>query len=85
MERNGRQRDLELRSLNGTMTGATNGSSEMPDRIQEFMEDYIPEFVPANLRHQVDYFFLDRTTPKRSGWRHDYNTCGLNLGKEDLF
>ena len=31
--------------------------SEMPDRIQEFMEDYIPEFVPANLRHQVDYFF----------------------------
>lgn len=31
--------------------------SEMPDRIQEFMEDYIPEFVPAHLRHHVDYFF----------------------------
>jgi Domain of unknown function (DUF5069) len=31
--------------------------SEMPDRIQEFMEDYVPEFVPAHLRHHVDYFF----------------------------
>jgi hypothetical protein len=29
----------------------------MPDAIQEFMEDYIPEFVPASIRHQVDYFF----------------------------
>ena len=31
--------------------------SEMPDGIQEFMEDYIPQFVPAHLRHHVDYFF----------------------------
>lgn len=31
--------------------------SEMPDGIQEFMEGYVPEFVPAHLRHQVDYFF----------------------------
>jgi hypothetical protein len=31
--------------------------SEMPDGIQEFMEGYIPQFVPLNLRHQVDYFF----------------------------
>ena len=31
--------------------------SEMPDHIQEFMEDYIPQFVPPNLRHHVDYFF----------------------------
>jgi hypothetical protein len=31
--------------------------SEMPDGIQEFMEDYIPEFVPPHLRHHVDYFF----------------------------
>ena len=31
--------------------------SEMDDDIQEYMEDYIPQFVPAHLRHQVDYFF----------------------------
>jgi hypothetical protein len=31
--------------------------SELPDRIQEFMEDYIPQFVPAHLRHHIDYFF----------------------------
>ncbi len=31
--------------------------SEMPDGIQEFMEDYIPQFVPAHLRHHIDYFF----------------------------
>ena len=31
--------------------------SEMPDGIQEFMEGYIPQFVPVNLRHHVDYFF----------------------------
>jgi hypothetical protein len=31
--------------------------SEMPDGIQEYMEDYIPEFVPAALRHHIDYFF----------------------------
>ena len=31
--------------------------SEMPDGIQEFMEDYIPQFVPPHLRHHVDYFF----------------------------
>ena len=31
--------------------------SEMPDSVQEFMEDYIPEFVPAHLRHHIDYLF----------------------------
>jgi hypothetical protein len=31
--------------------------SEMPDAIQEFMEDYIPQFVPGHLRHDIDYFF----------------------------
>jgi hypothetical protein len=31
--------------------------SEMPDGIQQYMEDYLPQFVPPNLRHQVDYFF----------------------------
>jgi ribosomal 50S subunit-associated protein YjgA (DUF615 family) len=31
--------------------------SEMPDAIQEFMEDYIPQFVPAHLRHDIHYFF----------------------------
>ena len=31
--------------------------SEMPDGIQEFMEDYIPQFVPAHLRHHINYFF----------------------------
>ena len=31
--------------------------SEMPDTIQEFMEDYVPQFVPARIRHHVDYFF----------------------------
>jgi hypothetical protein len=31
--------------------------SEMPDAVQEFMEDYIPEFVPASIRHHIDYFF----------------------------
>jgi hypothetical protein len=29
----------------------------MPDAIQEFMEGYIPEFVPAPIRHHIDYFF----------------------------
>jgi hypothetical protein len=31
--------------------------SEMPDGIQEFMEDYIPQFVPGHLRHHIDCFF----------------------------
>ena len=31
--------------------------TDMPDAIQEFMEDYIPLFVPASIRHHVDYFF----------------------------
>ena len=31
--------------------------SEMPDAIQEFMEDYVPQFVPLHLRHHIDYFF----------------------------
>jgi hypothetical protein len=30
---------------------------EMPDAIQEFMEDYIPHFVPATIRHHIKYFF----------------------------
>jgi len=31
--------------------------SEMPDPIQEFMEEYVPQFVPPELRHHIDYFF----------------------------
>jgi Domain of unknown function (DUF5069) len=31
--------------------------SELPDAMQEFMEDYIPQFVPARIRHHIDYFF----------------------------
>jgi hypothetical protein len=31
--------------------------SETADHIQEFMEDYIPQFVPAHLRHHIVYFF----------------------------
>jgi hypothetical protein len=31
--------------------------SEVPDTIQEFMEDYIPQFVPAPIRHHIDYYF----------------------------
>lgn len=30
--------------------------SEMPDGMQEFMEDYIPQFVPSHLRHRIRYF-----------------------------
>ena len=30
---------------------------DLPDEMQEFMEDYIPRFVPAGIRHHVDYFF----------------------------
>ena len=30
---------------------------DMPDAIQEFMEDYIPQFIPARIRHHIDYFF----------------------------
>ena len=30
--------------------------SEMPDGMQEFMEDYIPQFVPTHLRHRIRYF-----------------------------
>jgi len=31
--------------------------SEMPDGIQEFMEDYIPKNVPPEVIHHVRYFF----------------------------
>ena len=31
--------------------------SELPDGMQEYMEDYIPQFVPPPLRHHIDYFF----------------------------
>ena len=31
--------------------------TDMPDAIQEFMEDYVPQFVPAPIRHHIDYFF----------------------------
>jgi hypothetical protein len=31
--------------------------SEMPDPIQEFMEGYVPQFVPAEIMHHIDYFF----------------------------
>jgi hypothetical protein len=31
--------------------------SELPDNLQEFMEDYIPENVPAKLLPEIDYFF----------------------------
>jgi Domain of unknown function (DUF5069) len=30
---------------------------DLPDTIQEFMEDYIPRFVPTRIRHHIDYFF----------------------------
>jgi hypothetical protein len=30
---------------------------EAPDRIQEFMEDYIPKNVPRDVIHHVRYFF----------------------------
>jgi hypothetical protein len=30
---------------------------ELPDPAQEFMEDYIPKFVPVSVRYHVDYFF----------------------------
>lgn len=30
---------------------------EMPDRIQEFMEDYIPANVPGSVIHHIRYFF----------------------------
>jgi Domain of unknown function (DUF5069) len=30
---------------------------DLPDAMQEFMEDYIPQFVPARIRHHIDYFF----------------------------
>jgi hypothetical protein len=29
----------------------------MPDPIQEFMEEYVPHFVPLELRHHIDSFF----------------------------
>jgi len=31
--------------------------SEAPDRIQEFMEDYIPKNVPRTVIHHIRYFF----------------------------
>ncbi len=31
--------------------------SELPDGLQEFMEDYIPANVPANVIHKLRYFF----------------------------
>ena len=31
--------------------------SEMPDQMQEFMEDYIPKNVPPAVIHHVRYFF----------------------------
>ena len=31
--------------------------SELPDGLQEYMEDYIPANVPANAIHKLRYFF----------------------------
>jgi len=31
--------------------------SELPDQMQEFMEDYIPKNVPAAVIHHIRYFF----------------------------
>lgn len=31
--------------------------SELPDQLQEFMEDYIPQNVPPEVIHHVRYFF----------------------------
>jgi hypothetical protein len=31
--------------------------SEMPDHMQEFMEDYIPKNVPPEVIHHIRYFF----------------------------
>jgi hypothetical protein len=31
--------------------------SEIPDKMQEFMEDYIPKNVPPEVIHHVRYFF----------------------------
>jgi hypothetical protein len=31
--------------------------SELPDNLQEFMEDYIPQNVPADAIHHLRYFF----------------------------
>jgi hypothetical protein len=31
--------------------------SEMPDHMQEFMEDYIPKNVPPDVIHHIRYFF----------------------------
>jgi len=31
--------------------------TDLPDAIQEFMEDYVLLFVPALIRHHIDYFF----------------------------
>jgi hypothetical protein len=31
--------------------------SELPDQIQEFMEDYIPKNVPGTVIHHIRYFF----------------------------
>jgi hypothetical protein len=31
--------------------------SELPDGMQEFMEDYIPQNVPAAVIHHIRYFF----------------------------
>lgn len=31
--------------------------SEMPDQLQEFMEDYIPKNVPGAVIHHIRYFF----------------------------
>ena len=30
---------------------------DLPDAMQEFMEDYVPQFVPASIRHHIDYLF----------------------------
>jgi hypothetical protein len=30
---------------------------ELPDQMQEFMEDYIPKYVPPAVIHHVRYFF----------------------------
>lgn len=31
--------------------------SELPDKLQEFMEDYIPQNVPPEVIHHIRYFF----------------------------
>lgn len=56
IEKNAKKRDrIEIIRWNNEWRYKRIG--ELPDKLQEFLEDYIPKFVPGAVIHHIRYFF----------------------------